>query len=73
MLLEQVQEFMDELGNMDPNDEEAVANILKSITRYNYLWSFQQALSKYAEPLAKFLADIPEKDEDDIVAGNLNK
>ena len=26
-------------------------------------------MSKFAEPLQKFLADLPEKDEDDILAG----
>lgn len=27
-------------------------------------------MNKFVEPLQKFLADLPEPDEDDIVAGN---
>jgi hypothetical protein len=55
VLLEQIQEFMDAMASQDPNDEDSVKNLM----------------NKFAEPLQKFLADLPEKDDDDIVVDKL--
>eukprot|EP00026_Physarum_polycephalum_P000480 Phypoly_transcript_00481.p1 GENE.Phypoly_transcript_00481~~Phypoly_transcript_00481.p1 ORF type:complete len:849 (-),score=248.25 Phypoly_transcript_00481:2040-4586(-) len=55
VLLDQIQELMDAMAGKDPNDEQGLQNLL----------------NKFAEPLQKFLADLPEKDEDEIVADKL--
>jgi hypothetical protein len=56
VLLDQIQEFMDAMATQDPNDEKAV----------------QSVLSKFAEPLQKFLAGLPEQDEDELLADQLH-